>query len=215
VEVHDSTGHTFRAKKVLLACSTPLYKKITFSPPLPEGKASLVESTKLGYYTKVLVAYDNPWWRDNGLSGASQSFLGPAAATRDTSEDSLSKFRLTSFIAGEPGRIWSKLPSDKRRMAVLNQLAAMFGSNAAMHVSGYIEMEWSSEEWSMGCPCPFTQPGVLTKVGCYLTEPFGQVHFIGAETASEWKGYMEGALASGSRGAYEVLSCLGQGRRNR
>src|ERR1700722_1447493 len=175
--------------------------KISFDPPLPAGKALLAGSTRLGYYTKVMAVYSKPWWRDNGFCGASPSFLGPAAATRDTSEDSRSMFRLTSFIAGQPGEEWSRLPPAERRAAVLAQLSHLFGSNDAHLPTEYVEQQWSSEEWSLGCPCPYTPPGVLTKVGEYLTEPHGHVHFVGTETAVEWKGYMEGALTSGIRGA--------------
>lgn len=208
VEVHSTDGHIFRGRKVILAFSTALYKNVTFLPPLPTGKALLAASTRLGYYTKVLATYSEPWWRENGLSGASQSFLGPAAATRDTSEDYLSRFRLTSFIAGAPGEQWSQLTSAERRETALAQLSKLFGSNDAYHPTEYIEQQWAAEEWTLGAPCPYTPPGVLTKVGNCLTEPFGHVHFVGAETAVEWKGYMEGALASGTRGADEVRKLL-------
>lgn len=208
VEVHTTDGRVFVGRKVILAFSTPLYQKITFVPPLPADKACLVGSTKLGYYTKVLATYSKPWWREKGLSGASQSFLGPAAATRDTSEDSHSSFRLTSFIAGAPGEQWARLPPAERRERALAQFCQMFGSNDAHQPTEYTEHQWSSEEWSLGCPCPYTPPGVLTKVGNCLIEPFGHVHCIGTETAVDWKGYMEGALESGVRGADEVIKLL-------
>ncbi|KAF2717193.1 amine oxidase [Polychaeton citri CBS 116435] len=208
VEVLSMDGHVFRGKKVILAISTPLYLKINFEPPLPAGKAFLVSSTRLGYYTKTLATYSKPWWRDNGLSGASQSFLGPAAATRDTSDDAVSKYRITSFIAGSPGEQWSQLDANQRKAAALGQLADMFGSDEANHPTEYIEHQWSAEEWSMGCPCPYTPPGVLRKAGNHLTEPYRHIHFVGTETAPDWKGYMEGALASGSRGAEEIVKLL-------
>ncbi|KAI0450735.1 amine oxidase [Xylaria acuta] len=207
-EVHSITGKVFRARKVILAFSTPLYKKIEFSPPLPAEKALLIGSTKLGYYTKALATYSKPWWRETGLSGASQSFIGPGAATRDTSEDSESTYRLTSFIAGGQGEEWSKLTPLERRAAVLGQFAEMFSSKEALDPTQYIEQQWSLEEWSLGCPCPYTAPGVLTKVGGYLRQPFNHIHFVGTETAVEWIGYMEGALASGNRGAGEIIKLL-------
>jgi monoamine oxidase len=44
--------------------------------------------------------------------------------------------------------------------------------------------------------------------GRALTEPVGRIHWAGAETASRWSGYMEGAVESGERAAREVLSVL-------
>ncbi|PIG79771.1 hypothetical protein AARAC_003313 [Aspergillus arachidicola] len=192
VDVYSTAGHVFRARKVIVAFSTPLYKKINFEPPLPPRKASL----------QAVVERKRPL---RGLSVLSRA----AAATRDTSDDSRSYFRLTSFIAGQPGREWSRLPAVERKAAVLKQLALMFSSDEARSPVEYIEQQWSSEEWSLGCPCPYTPPTVLTKEGDCLTEPHGHVHFVGTETAVEWKGYMEGALTAGIRGAREVVRLLG------
>jgi len=36
----------------------------------------------------------------------------------------------------------------------------------------------------------------------------GNVHFVGVETAGEFKGFMEGAVRSGERGAAEVVDAL-------
>lgn len=208
VEVRSASGCVFKAKKAIVAFATPLYKNITFDPPLPAGKALLAESTILGYYTKVMLVYSKPWWRELGLCGASQSVAGPAAATRDTSEDALGLFRLTGFIAGRPGEQWSLMPPAERKAAVIAQMFQVFGQEDALHPTDYLEQQWASEQWSLGCPCPYTRPGVLTPVGQHITESHGHVYFIGAETAVQWKGYMEGALTSGVRGASEVIKAL-------
>jgi monoamine oxidase len=51
---------------------------------------------------------------------------------------------------------------------------------------------------------------MLLDHGPALTEPVGCIYWAGAETASEWSGYMEGAVQSGERAAREVLSTLGR-----
>lgn len=37
-----------------------------------------------------------------------------------------------------------------------------------------------------------------------LREPVGRLYFAGTETATEWSGYMEGAVQAGERAAREV-----------
>lgn len=37
-----------------------------------------------------------------------------------------------------------------------------------------------------------------------IREPVGRVYFAGTETATEWSGYMEGAIQAGERAAREV-----------
>lgn len=72
-----------------------------------------------------------------------------------------------------------------------------------------LEMEWAKEEFFKGAPCPVSPPGVITSVDASaLRDPFGQLHFVGTETALVWVGYMEGAVRSGSRGAREVVDAL-------
>ena len=70
------------------------------------------------------------------------------------------------------------------------------------------EQEWAKDPWSRGCPCPVAPPNLITAVGPALRAPFEHVHFVGTETAFEWKGYMEGAVRSGIRGANEVVQAL-------
>lgn len=64
--------------------------------------------------------------------------------------------------------------------------------------------------YSQGCPCPFVPPNVMSDVGKALRAPFESIHFVGTETSFEWKGYMEGAVRSGERGAAEVIAELGK-----
>lgn len=53
-------------------------------------------------------------------------------------------------------------------------------------------------------------PGFLTHYGPYLAKPVGRVHYAATETASEWSGYMNGAVQAGERAAREILVNLGK-----
>lgn len=44
--------------------------------------------------------------------------------------------------------------------------------------------------------------------GDALRTPCGRIHWAGTETATEWNGYMDGAVQSGQRAAPEVLALL-------
>lgn len=55
-------------------------------------------------------------------------------------------------------------------------------------------------------------PGGLTTYEHVLRAPTGRIHFVGTETAFEWKGYMEGAVRSGERGAQEVLLAMNKAK---
>lgn len=211
VRVHTREGRIYAAKKVIVSLPTPLYKEMTFSPSLPADKLEISDTTTLGYYAKAIVFYDGPWWQESKLCGLSQSTVGPFTLTRDTSIPSAASFSLTCFIVGELGRKWSRLTASERRAKVLAQLGHVYGPahrQVASNPIQYVEQEWSKEEYSKGCPCPVTAPGTFLKALSAVKVPFGDIHFVGTETADQWKGYMEGALRSGVRGAQEVIAAL-------
>ncbi len=49
-------------------------------------------------------------------------------------------------------------------------------------------------------------PGAWTDTGSALRAPIGPIHWAGAETATVWNGYMDGAIGSGRDAAAAVLS---------
>ena len=210
--VTTEDGRRFHAKKVVVSIPTPTYKQITFQPPLPLDKLKYSSNSMLGYYAKMILVWDKPWWRKGGYCGMTQSFVGPASVTRDTSDDLRGQFSLTCFVVGQPGRDWSKLSAGGRKEAILSQLIALFGSENEADIRAPVEIfeqEWVKDAWSQGCPCPVVPPNVMSEVGKALRAPFDAIHFVGTETSFEWKGYMEGAVRSGERGAAEVVGALG------
>jgi monoamine oxidase len=48
----------------------------------------------------------------------------------------------------------------------------------------------------------------MTLFGPALRAPVGRLHWAGTETATEYTGYMEGAVESGTRAASEVVARL-------
>ena len=227
--VTTEDGTKYNARKVVVSIPTPTYKQITFQPPLPLDKLKYSSNSMLGYYAKMILVWDKPWWRKGGYCGMTQSFVGPASVTRDTSDDVNGHFSLTCFVVGQPGRDWSKLTPTGRKEAILLQLVELFGSENEVEIRAsteVFEQEWvkgkcpcfvngsailttaCADVWSQGCPCPVTPPNIMSDVGKALREPFESIHFVGTETSFEWKGYMEGAVRSGERGAAEVIKAL-------
>lgn len=212
VEVRTTTGQTYLARRVISSVPSPVLKTIAFSPPLPPAKRVIAESSTYGYYTKAMMVFKSPFWVHEGFCGLTQSFTGPASIIRDTSIPEDKKNVLTCFMVSEPGRSWSQLPEEEKKSVLLKQISQLFKYDVEVVKKEFVEMvfyEWPTDEFAgWGCPCTSLPPGVLDTVGSTLRQPFGSVHFVGTETAGEWKGYMEGAVRSGERGAAEVIAQL-------
>ncbi|CAG7564046.1 unnamed protein product [Fusarium equiseti] len=203
--------HNFWAKRVVVSVPTCLYSTIAFDPPLPPSKQMLGDSTTLGYYSKTIFVFEKPWWREAGLSGIIESETGPIYFSRDTCSEEDGQYSITCFVVGDRGREWSKWSSAERKRIVSNQFKRIFSAVdiKAPEPVNIIVQEWTKQPWIWGAPSPVMMPGTLTSdSGKALRESYGRVHFVGTETSLVWKGYMEGAVRSGVRGAEEVIQAF-------
>lgn len=194
-----------------MSVPTCLYSTIAFDPPLPPSKQALGDSTALGYYSKTIFVFEKPWWREAGLSGIIESETGPIYFSRDTCSEEDGQYSITCFVAGDRGREWSKWSSAERKKIVSNQFKRIFSAVdiKAPEPVNIIVQEWTKQPWIWGAPSPVMMPGTLTSdSGKALREAYGRVHFVGTETSLVWKGYMEGAVRSGVRGAEEVIQAF-------
>ena len=193
-----------RARFAVCCLPPPLVPRIQWDPVLPSARDQLGQRSPMGTTIKCFAFYERAFWRDRGCSGEGISDVGPAAFCIDASQPDGSHPALLSFLVGRHARTWGEAPAAARKHAVLSQLARLHGPEALNPVE-WLERDWSQEPFSRGCPVAYMTPGTLTAYGRALQQPFGRVHWAGTETATEWRGFMEGALQSGERAAAEVL----------
>ncbi|KAK7427784.1 hypothetical protein QQZ08_005722 [Neonectria magnoliae] len=105
--VSTLSGHTFTGNKVILSAPTPSYHKIQFDPPLSPSKLLMSNSTLTSYYSKLILIFSTPWWRENNLSGIMNSTVGSISFTRDSCSVEDEQYSLTAFFVGNIGHKWS------------------------------------------------------------------------------------------------------------
>ena len=201
-------GFSVAAQRVVVAIPPALAGRIDYSPVMPALRDQLTQRMPMGTVIKVQCVYDEPFWRADGLAGQATSDTGPVRVTFDnTPPDRGAPGVLMGFMEGTDGRRALALTPAQRRKATTDCFVRYFGPKAA-RVEQYVERSWASEEWSRGCYAGFFPPGVWTDYGHVLRAPVGRVHWAGTETATEWNGYMDGAVRSGQRVASEVAKLL-------
>jgi monoamine oxidase len=151
--------------------------------------------------------YDEPFWRDQGLSGQAVSEQGPANTTFDNTPPGGSPGILFGFVGGAQARAYAQLSRSHRRGVLLDNFATYFGDEARNPRAAF-ELDWHKETWTRGCPVGHTGRGLLHRYGHLLRKPLGHVHWAGTETATYWNGYMDGAVRSGEVAARAVLGAL-------
>lgn len=203
VRVHADSG-TFTASRVISTLPPALTLEVDFRPGLPEARRSWCEGMPPGKVIKCFAVYQKPFWRARGLSGSAAGDHAPVHVTFDATPPDSERGILMGFIEGREAHTWGQAGEAQRRDAVLACFARFFGPEA-LQPEQYVDHVWASEPWSRGCYAGVARPGVLTTVGHSVRTPHGRVHWAGTETATEWNGYIEGAVRSGLRAATEVL----------
>jgi monoamine oxidase len=206
VVVTDGGRH--EAHRAVVAVPPTLAGRIAYDPALPAERDLLTQRMPHGYVIKVMAAYERPFWRDADLNGQAASDVGPVCVTFDNSQPHDDTGILLGFFEGRHGLAWGRRSRTARRAAFVDCLVRYFGPEAA-HPIDYVERDWAAEEWTRGCYGAHCPPGVWTQMGRALRLPVGPVHWAGTETATEWSGYLDGAVESGERVAREVSDALG------
>lgn len=206
--VVEGDDYSARAKRVIVSVPPALAGRIDYEPAMPSMRDQLTQRAPMACVTKVHVLYDDPFWREDGLSGRVVSDEGPVRVSFDNTPKSGSPGALVTFIEGGDGRRFASATTEERREAVLACFEKYFGPKAAKPAD-YIEKDWPADPWSRGCYGAVLPAGTLVSVGSALREPVGLIHWAGTETATAFPGYMDGAVRSGERAAAEVLEVLG------
>lgn len=203
----ETSARSYEVRRAIIALPPHAVERIEFDPPLPEGRRALQQRHAPGQTIKCHVFYDEPFWRNEGMSGEVVATGSPVSVVFDNSPHDGSCGSLLGFSVGAPGRKLGSLPEDERREIVINELVRWFGPRARA-VTHYVDKNWAADPWAGGCPVSSPATGTLSAYGQHLREPCGAIHWAGTETSDRWTGYMEGAVLSGERAAAEILDLL-------
>lgn len=192
-----SNGQQVIAEHVIL-CLPPqlVHAKIAFSPSLPSDLWNLLPSvqTWMSGSIKFVMEYDSPFWRENGFSGMLYSHSGIITEMYDHSNLEKNKFGFTGFLNSGA----SAYSQEVRKELVLQQLSQLLG-NEVLNLKLYQDKVWVNEfvyEGSQIIHRPHQNNGHPRLQTSYLN---GKLHFGGTEVATEYSGYMEGAILSAKK----------------
>jgi monoamine oxidase len=179
-----------------------LVNTVVFRPGLDVKLRELMANTAtwMAGHAKAVVRYQRPFWREAGLSGSALAAYQGAALAEvfDASSADGEQAALSGFLA-LPAALRSKYRDDLDAL-ILEQLVRLFGKEAARPQEILIQ-DWFTE------PCTATpEDEILSQdhpqyghAWLQLDHWNDKLYFSGTETASEFGGYLEGALASTER----------------
>ncbi len=207
-EVEIAAGQArVRARAAIVAVPPNLVTSIRFQPALPPWRLRLEQSLSQGSINKILAVYEQPFWREEGLSGQGFAPYELVRELYDNSPPAAGAGVLTTFLAGENAERAERMSPAGRREAVLEGMAKYVGPHALAPID-FIETQWSAEEWTRGAYGTSFGVGGLTRFGEDLRRPVGPIQWACTDIAGLGHIHMEGAIRSGQRAAKACLAAV-------
>lgn len=197
----SAVGHTVIGRHVVLALPPGLIAATIALPGIDPALAGLLAATPvwMGSIAKVVVEFDRPFWREEGLAGAAISHHGPMREVHDLSGPGGVPAALFGFAPLTPG---APVPTED---AIRQQVRELFGLQAPAPTRVTVA-DWSAE--------PFTTPTGASGAGgqnyghpAYAVPALdGRLHWAATETSRVNPGHIEGAIVAGERAADAILT---------
>ncbi|MGD1843948.1 MAG: flavin monoamine oxidase family protein [Salibacteraceae bacterium] len=209
LELETSNEQKLQADKVVLCLPPQLVgSRIQFFPGLPNSVSTVlpIVQTWMAGSIKFVLEYDNHFWRNNGYSGMLFSHSGIVSEMHDHTNAEENKFGFTGFLNG--GTI--SYSQEIRKEFVLRQLDEFLGSEV-LNYSSYSDKVWADEfvmSENQTILRPHQNNGNPLLQNSYMND---KLLFSGTETATEFAGYMEGAINSALR-VYEQIKSSSNGK---
>jgi monoamine oxidase len=198
ITITTASGEVYHSKRVILAISPKISATIEYNPPMPADRVELCKRQSTGNLIKCIVSFKTKWWKKNNLAGFA------LAADNETSPveccfDGTYQNSIVGFLLADRAKKFGALSIEDRKEAILRQYSKFFETDyetVKEECLDYIEKIWNSEA--------YFEPNTFIKYGKALREPIGQIYFAGTETATNWTGFVNGAIQSGQRAANEI-----------
>ncbi|MGA2895149.1 MAG: FAD-dependent oxidoreductase [Xanthobacteraceae bacterium] len=197
------------ARCVIVATPPGLAGAIEYDPSPPTDRVQVTQRWPQGLVIKVQMIYEEPYWRAEGLNGASLDYKAVVGETADSGvpEQYSKKGIMTGFVYSGQARQVVGLPPGERKTIVLRDMAERFGPKALETIE-YHEMNWSTQQWTRACFTGFLTPGATTLFRSAVRDPIGPLYFAGTENSADWPSFIDGAIKSGERAAKAVKARL-------
>lgn len=151
--------------------------------------------------TKIGIEFKTRFWENNGNYGGQTVTDGPTGNSYYPS-DRRNNVVLASYTWGQNTLIWDAMSEEQRIERVMKFLAKIHGNQVYNQFVAGGSFSWSQMPIVGGDFCIFL-PYQRFEFGSAIKQPEGKVHFAGEHT-SPHHGWMEGAIESGIRAAFEI-----------
>lgn len=180
-----------------------LVDTIDFKVPLPKNIISLARHTHtwMGESIKVGFTFSRPFWLESGTSGTIFSNVGPVGEMYDHRNIEQDRYAIKGFM----NSAFHAVSEIERRDRILTQLRKYYGEKVNDYLT-YEDCVWRNEAYTFSPYETHIIPHQNNGHDLFRTPQYeGRFFIAGSETATQYPGYMDGAVWSGRYAAEQVL----------
>jgi len=178
-------------------------RRIPFTPALPAQQHDAIARLKYGRVTRTLLQFDRRFWRSAGRPRAFGTSL-PIGALWDGNEEQRGRPGILSVMAGGGASDATQAMSAKAGPRGVADALDWLGARDATLLASR-QIVWEQDPFARG-GYAFFDPSFDPALRAWLARPCGRLFFAGEHTSIKFQGYMNGAVESGRRAAFEVMA---------
>jgi len=201
VVIYTSNNEQFVADRVLCTVPLPVLNKISFSPLLSDEKTS---ASNGGYdytdSTRIYTQFSERFWLVDNLNGWGETNW-PEEVWQPTWDNGESTGIIQSYLRNTVATNLDSFDANQQIDSVHTRWQYIYPQFDDFIIKNHIH-SWQKEAWTgsaYASPTNFQNSALASHIG--LTE--GRIHFAG-EHASQFHGWIQGAIESGNRAANEI-----------
>lgn len=215
-------GQQVTADILICALPWPVLRRLDVSIPVRAEFGRFIAEVDLGVNEKVITGFTDRSWRTQGRFANEFWSTEEFASGWDASQtSSATGGGVLTFFTGGDGALSALSGSvGHKAAAYVATLSGYFPEASARYTRKALRSGWLTDPNTLGAYANFA-PGQTTRFAAYTwyEDPaapasrqevrFGNAHFIGEQTSSEFYGFMNGAAETGRLAAESVLRQLG------
>jgi len=210
--LRDSGTLSVTADHVVLAIPFSLLRTVNYAKAGFEPlKATAIKELPMGTNSKLHVEFKDRFWYgagNNGNTYADTGFQNTWEVSR-AQGGGRGKGLLVDYTGGAIGASFGTGTPSSRAQQFMTQLQPLFpGTSVSSHWTGRATVDyWTAYPWTKGS-YSYWKVGQYTKFSGMEKVRQGNCHFAGEHTSQDSQGYLNGAVETGERAAFEILDDL-------
>lgn len=197
------------ADVVILAIPFTILRSVNIEVPLPHLVRRMINELRYGSNGKVVVGFDRPFWNDFQSNGTIFSDLPLQLSWDNTAMQNVEGGGLTFFSGGSTSRAIGAIKKDAAASMLLGHLHRVWPESDQIPHGRFERIQWSDMPFALGSYSSFA-PNQWGAFQGILSRSFmnGTLYFAGEHCSDEFRGYMNGAAASGRYAARKILTAI-------